>query len=108
MKRIKNLLIMLGLTSAMLFGTAAFAHADDDHDGWRDRQERREEYREQWRGRDGAYYRRVWDPYRGWIVVRYRPHRYWDRDDYRDHDRGLHRGWYKHEGRSGHDRDDDD
>jgi hypothetical protein len=106
MKRIKNLMAMLGLTVAMLFGTAAFAHADDDHDDWRDRQERGYS-QQQWRGRDGAYYRRVWDPYRGWIVVRYRPYRYWVRHDYRDHDRGLHRGWYKHEGHD-RDRDDDD
>jgi hypothetical protein len=106
MKRIKNLLVMAGLSSAMLLGTAALAHADDDHDAWRDRHEQREAYREQWRGRDGAYYRRVWDPYRGWIVVRTRPFRYWGRDD-RDHDRGQHRGWYKHEDRGWRDRDDD-
>lgn len=103
MRRIKNLLVMAGVSTALLLGTASFARADDDHDGWRDRQERREEYREYWRGRDGVYYRRVWDPYRGWIVVPYRPYRYWDRD----HDRGLHRGWYKNEGRERRDRDDD-
>lgn len=88
----------------MLFSVTATARANDwDRDDYRDRYQQREDYRGYWRDRDGCYYRRVWDPYRGWIVVRFYPQPpAWER-----HDNGRHLGWYKHEHRDGHDRDDD-
>ncbi len=104
MSRFRNLLAVAGLSAGMLFGFTSAAHADDwDHDHWRDRYEQRAYYGDYWRDRDGRCYRRVWDPYRGWIVVRFYPEPpAWER-----HDRGRHRGWYKHEDRDWHDRDDD-
>lgn len=100
----KNFLAVAGLASGMLFAMSTTARASDwDHDGWRDRSETREQYRDYWRDRDGRCFRRVWDPYRGWIVVRYYPP-----VAYRErHDNGRHEGWYKQEHRERHDRDDD-
>ena len=107
MFRFKKLLAVAGLGVGMLFSLGTAAQAEDwDHDGWRDRDryEQRERYPEYWRDRDGRCFRRVWDPYRGWIVVRYYPAPpAWER-----HDNGRHLGWYKHEYRERHDRDDDD
>jgi hypothetical protein len=91
MKRFSKVLATLGLSAVMLLGVAATAHADDDHDGWRDRRQR-EEYRDR-------YYRDGWRDGNGWRDRddwrgrdrddrRYRVH---DRDDYRGHDRD--RGW---------------
>ena len=108
MSRFKNLFAVAGLTAGMLLGLSTAAHAEDwDRDSRHDRYERREHYRDYdrdyWRDRDGCYYRRVWNPYRGWVVERYYPQPpAWDR-----HDNGRHLGWYKHEGREWHDRDDD-
>jgi hypothetical protein len=104
MNRFKNLIAVAGLTAGMLFGVTTAARADDwDRDGGRDRYQQREQYRDYWRDRDGRYYRRVWDPYRGWVVMRYYPQPpAWER-----HDNGRHLGWYKHEYRERHDRDDD-
>ena len=104
MLRFKNLLAVAGLTAGMLFGVTTTARADDwDHDHWRDRYEQRAYYGDYWRDRDGRCYRRVWDPYRGWIVVRFYPEPpAWER-----HDNGRHNGWYKHEYREWHERDDD-
>lgn len=101
MARFKNFLPVAVLTAAMLFSFGATAMANDgDRDHYRDRYERREEYRAYWRDRDGRSFRRVWDPHRGWVVERYRP----PRSQWEDHDRGRHWGSYKREGR---DRDDD-
>jgi hypothetical protein len=104
MTRFKNLLAVAGLTAGMMFSVSATARANDwDRDDYRDRYQQRQQYREYWRDRDGRCFRRVWDPYRGWIVVRYYPPvPQWER-----HDNGRHLGWYKHEGRERHDRDDD-
>ena len=102
MTRFRNVLAVASLTSGMLFSVSAVARADD-HDGWHDRYEQREHYREYWRDRDGRYYHRVWDPYRGWIVMRYYP----PAPEWEGHDRGRHNGWYGHEHREWHDRDDD-
>jgi hypothetical protein len=104
MNRFRNLLAVAGLTAGMLLGVRATARADDwNHDQWRDRYEQRAYEGSYWRDRDGRYYRRVWDPYRGWIVERFYPEpRAWER-----HDNGRHRGWYKHGYRDWHDRDDD-
>lgn len=103
MNRFRWLLAVAGL--AFVFGTAAAARADDwDRDDRRDRYEQREQYREYAGYGYRPYYRRVWDPYRGWIVIYYRPqYRGWDRH----HDGGRHRGWYKHEDREWRERDDD-
>jgi hypothetical protein len=104
MTRFRNFVAVAVLTAGMLFGitTASSAH-DWDHDDWRGPYQA-ERYPEYWRDRDGRCYRRVWDPYRGWIVVRFYPEPpAWER-----HDRGRHRGWYKHEERGEwRDRDDD-
>jgi hypothetical protein len=99
----KNFLAVAGLTAGMLIGATTAARAGDwDRDNWHDRYAQREQYRGYWRDRDGRYFRRVWDPYRGWIVVRFYPEApAWDRD------RGRHLGWYKHDGHEWHDRDDD-
>ena len=74
MVRFKNLLAVAALMTGILFGVTGAARADDwDHDHWRDRYEQRAYYGDYWRDRDGRCYRRVWDPYRGWIVVRFYP-----------------------------------
>lgn len=100
--RFRNLLAVAGLAAGVLFGITTSARADDwDHDHWRDRAEQRTYYGDYWRAPDGRYYRRVWDPHRGWLVVPFYP------EPPAWHDHGRHRGWYKHERREWHDRDDD-
>ncbi len=104
MKRFKNLLAVTGLAAGMLFGLTSSALARDwDRDDWRAPYQA-QRYPDYWRDRDGRCYRRVWDPYRGWVVERYYPQPpAWD-----GHDRGRHRGWYKQDDRrEWHDRDDD-
>ncbi len=104
MTRFKKVLAVAGLVTGMLFAVMPAARANDgDGDDWRDRYEQREQYRDYWRDRDGRCFRRVWDPYRGWVVVPvYPPQRY-----YVHPDRGRHEGWYKHEHHDWRDRDDD-
>ena len=104
MSRLKHLLATAGLTAGMLLGITSTAHAGDwDRDHGRDGYEQRSYDGDYWRDREGRYYRRVWDPYRGWVVVRFYP----EPPAWEGHDRGRHRGWYKHHQREWHDRDDD-
>jgi hypothetical protein len=104
MTRFRNFLWVAVMTSAMLFSLRATARAnDEDRNYYGDRYEQRENRRGCWRDRDGRSFRRVWDPNRGWVVERYFP----PRSQWEHHDNGRHLGSYKHEGREGHDRDDD-
>jgi hypothetical protein len=104
MNRFKNFLPVAALTAAMSFSLCATARANDgDRDHYADRHEQHEGYRARWRDGDGRSFRRVWDPYRGWVVEPcYPPPSQWQ-----DHDRGRHLGSHKHAGREEHDGDGD-
>ena len=105
MTRVKNWLAVAGVIFGILFAVSPAARAHDwDRDNSRDYYQERQHDREYWRDRDGRCFRRVWDPYRGWIIVQYYPQpRAWRWN----HDHGRHLGWYKHQYREWNDRDDD-
>lgn len=105
MTRFKSFLWVAALMAAILSSVSATAWASDwDRDDYRDRYGPREQYRAHGRDRDDRGFRRVWDPRRGWVVVPFsEPANGCER-----HDRGRHWEPYQHEGRAGHDRDDDD